>query len=149
MEKLISFTGTPTVVWRRTGEICLVGLEFTLLTEWGKEDLVSGKKYIYEASAHSIFSWHSLKILKAFRESISRGVLGKLRFSRLRKYDTVRLLPLRVTQTLWRTHTLHVLLFNTEGYFRSAQHGHWFVHLVEVFFDVSDKDLLGQWLPLM
>ena len=48
MEKLISFSGTPTVVWRRTGEICLVGLEFTLLTEWDKEELTSGKKYIYE-----------------------------------------------------------------------------------------------------
>lgn len=47
LEKLISYTGTPTVVWRRTGEICLVGVEFCLLTEWKKEDLV-GQKYIYE-----------------------------------------------------------------------------------------------------
>ncbi|KAH8119079.1 hypothetical protein DFH11DRAFT_1686070 [Phellopilus nigrolimitatus] len=36
LEKLISYSGTPTVVWRRTGEICLVGI------------LVTGRKYIYE-----------------------------------------------------------------------------------------------------
>ncbi|THH08297.1 hypothetical protein EW145_g2791 [Phellinidium pouzarii] len=48
LEKLISYSGTPTVVWRRTGEICLVGVEFCLLTEWKKEDLMSGRKYIYE-----------------------------------------------------------------------------------------------------
>lgn len=40
MEKLISFSGTPTVVWRRTGEIMLVGTEFTLLSEWKREDLL-------------------------------------------------------------------------------------------------------------
>ena len=48
MDKLISYSGTPTVVWRRTGEICLVGPEFCLLSEWTKEDLVNGRKYIYE-----------------------------------------------------------------------------------------------------
>ncbi|KPV77809.1 uncharacterized protein RHOBADRAFT_11939, partial [Rhodotorula graminis WP1] len=47
LNKLISFSGTPTVVWRRTGEICLVGTEFCLLTGWKREDLV-GKKYIFE-----------------------------------------------------------------------------------------------------
>jgi hypothetical protein len=44
----MSFSGTPTVVWRRTGEICLVAPEFCMLTEWPMEDLVSQKKYIYE-----------------------------------------------------------------------------------------------------
>ncbi|KXN91038.1 Transcription activator of gluconeogenesis ERT1 [Leucoagaricus sp. SymC.cos] len=48
MEKLISFSGTPTVVWRRTGEICLVAPEFCMLTEWPVEELVGKKKYIYE-----------------------------------------------------------------------------------------------------
>ncbi|TNY20822.1 transcription activator of gluconeogenesis ERT1 [Rhodotorula diobovata] len=47
LNKLVSFSGTPTVVWRRTGEICLVGTEFCLLTGWKREDLV-GKKYIFE-----------------------------------------------------------------------------------------------------
>jgi hypothetical protein len=49
-EKLISFSGTPTVVWRRTGEICLVGKEFSLLTNWSKDALLGKKKYIYEVS---------------------------------------------------------------------------------------------------
>ncbi|KDQ21277.1 hypothetical protein BOTBODRAFT_25699 [Botryobasidium botryosum FD-172 SS1] len=48
LEKLISFSGTPTVVWRRTGEICLVGVEFTVLTEWSRRELLSSKKFIYE-----------------------------------------------------------------------------------------------------
>ncbi|ORY89826.1 hypothetical protein BCR35DRAFT_261935 [Leucosporidium creatinivorum] len=47
LNKLISFSGTPTVVWRRTGEICLVGTEFCLLTGWSREELL-GKKYIFE-----------------------------------------------------------------------------------------------------
>ncbi|KAI7890672.1 uncharacterized protein EV154DRAFT_389213, partial [Mucor mucedo] len=47
-EKLISFSGTPTVVWRRTGEICLVGKEFSLLTQWTKDMLLGKKIYIYE-----------------------------------------------------------------------------------------------------
>ncbi|TFK25172.1 transcription activator of gluconeogenesis ERT1 [Coprinopsis marcescibilis] len=46
--KLISYSGTPTVVWRRTGEICLVAPEFCMLTEWPMEELVGRKKYIYE-----------------------------------------------------------------------------------------------------
>ena len=49
----MSFSGTPTVVWRRTGEICLVAPEFCLLTEWQMEDLTGGKKYIYEVWALS------------------------------------------------------------------------------------------------
>jgi len=46
----MSYSGTPTVVWRRTGEICLVAPEFCMLTEWPLEDLVGNgqKKYIYE-----------------------------------------------------------------------------------------------------
>ncbi|KAI9456508.1 hypothetical protein BJY52DRAFT_1275841 [Lactarius psammicola] len=48
LNKLISYSGTPTVVWRRTGEICLVGPEFCMLTEWSKEELLGSKKYIWE-----------------------------------------------------------------------------------------------------
>ncbi|CDH54364.1 hypothetical pas domain protein [Lichtheimia corymbifera JMRC:FSU:9682] len=47
-EKLISFSGTPTVVWRRTGEICLVGKEFSLLTQWPRDTLLNTTTYIYE-----------------------------------------------------------------------------------------------------
>ncbi|KAF9010530.1 hypothetical protein BDQ17DRAFT_1515223 [Cyathus striatus] len=48
LDKLISMSGTPTVVWRRTGEICLVAPEFCMLTGWPMEDLIGRKKYIYE-----------------------------------------------------------------------------------------------------
>ncbi|KAI0063620.1 hypothetical protein BV25DRAFT_1801796 [Artomyces pyxidatus] len=48
LNKLISYSGTPTVVWRRTGEICLVGPEFCMLTEWTKEELLGSRKYIWE-----------------------------------------------------------------------------------------------------
>jgi len=49
-EKLISFSGTPTVVWRRTGEVCLVGKEFSLLTQWTRDMLLNKKTYIYEVT---------------------------------------------------------------------------------------------------
>ncbi|CAO3596851.1 unnamed protein product [Absidia cylindrospora] len=52
-EKLITYSGTPTVVWRRTGEIALVGKEFSLLTQWSKDALMSKKTYIYELMSHS------------------------------------------------------------------------------------------------
>ncbi|KIY44482.1 hypothetical protein FISHEDRAFT_31460, partial [Fistulina hepatica ATCC 64428] len=48
LEKLVSYSGTPTVVWRRTGEICLAAPEFCMLTEWSAEELVGKKKYIWE-----------------------------------------------------------------------------------------------------
>ncbi|KAF8839472.1 hypothetical protein BDN67DRAFT_905456 [Paxillus ammoniavirescens] len=48
LEKLISYSGTPTVVWRRTGEICLVAPEFCMLTEWPMDELIGKRKYIYE-----------------------------------------------------------------------------------------------------
>ncbi|KAI0341960.1 hypothetical protein BDW22DRAFT_1358063 [Trametopsis cervina] len=48
LEKLVSFSGTPTLAWRRTGEICLVGPEFCMLTGWEREELIGRKKYIYE-----------------------------------------------------------------------------------------------------
>ncbi len=48
LEKLISYSGTPTAVWRRTGEICLAGEEFCRLTEFSKSDLLAKKTFIYE-----------------------------------------------------------------------------------------------------
>ncbi|KAI8066524.1 hypothetical protein BC940DRAFT_302365 [Gongronella butleri] len=52
-EKLITYSGTPTVVWRRTGEIVLVGKEFSLLTQWSKDSLLNKKTYIYELMSNS------------------------------------------------------------------------------------------------
>ncbi|CEJ02700.1 hypothetical protein RMCBS344292_16697 [Rhizopus microsporus] len=50
-EKLVPYSGTPTVIWRRTGEIVLVGKEFSLLTQWSKEALMNKKTYIYEVKS--------------------------------------------------------------------------------------------------
>ncbi|ORE08091.1 hypothetical protein BCV72DRAFT_289332 [Rhizopus microsporus var. microsporus] len=52
-EKLVSYSGTPTVIWRRTGEIVLVGKEFSLLTQWSKEALMNKKTYIFELMSHT------------------------------------------------------------------------------------------------
>ncbi|KAJ2752462.1 Transcriptional regulator of nonfermentable carbon utilization [Coemansia nantahalensis] len=46
--KLIGFIGTPTVVWRRTGEIVVVGKEFSILTQWSQQGLAAGGRYIFE-----------------------------------------------------------------------------------------------------
>lgn len=45
---LIKVSGTPTIVWRRTGEIAYVGSEFCVLTGWKKEELLEQRKFIVE-----------------------------------------------------------------------------------------------------
>lgn len=49
-DNFIRVSGTPTIVWRRTGEIAYVGNEFCILTGWLKTDLMGGdkKKFIVE-----------------------------------------------------------------------------------------------------
>jgi len=47
-DKLIGYSGTPTMVWRRTGEICLVGDEFCMMTKWKREDLVGKRRFMFE-----------------------------------------------------------------------------------------------------
>lgn len=39
-DTFIKVSGTPTIVWRRTGEIAYVGQEFALLTGWTEEQLL-------------------------------------------------------------------------------------------------------------
>lgn len=74
LNKLISFSGTPTVVWRRTGEICLVGTEFCLLTGWSREELL-GKKYIFELfDTGSVVEYYESFAKHAF-ESTSSSVM--------------------------------------------------------------------------
>ncbi|EDK42041.1 conserved hypothetical protein [Lodderomyces elongisporus NRRL YB-4239] len=41
-DNFIKISGTPTIVWRRTGEIAYVGDEFCVLTGWRKEQLLGG-----------------------------------------------------------------------------------------------------------
>lgn len=48
-DSIIRVSGTPTIVWRRTGEIAYVGNEFCALTGWSKEELLNvDKKLIVE-----------------------------------------------------------------------------------------------------
>jgi hypothetical protein len=37
---LLPLTGTPTAIWRRTGEVVAVGQEFSILSEWSVQDLI-------------------------------------------------------------------------------------------------------------
>lgn len=39
-DNFIKVSGTPTIVWRRTGEIAYVGDEFCVLTGWSKDQLM-------------------------------------------------------------------------------------------------------------
>lgn len=47
-EKFISYSGTPTVVWRRTGQIAAVGKEFCLLTGWPRDRLLNEHTFVVE-----------------------------------------------------------------------------------------------------
>lgn len=74
-EKLISLSGTPTVVWRRTCEISLVGTEFCMLTQWSKEDLIG--KYIYQfMDKESVLNYWEMFANHAF-ENTSQSVMTK------------------------------------------------------------------------
>lgn len=48
IQKYIPSSGTPTVVWRRTGQIAAVGKEFCVLTGWAPQDLVENTRFIVE-----------------------------------------------------------------------------------------------------
>lgn len=47
-DNFIKVSGTPTIVWRRTGEIAYVGSEFSILTGWSKEELIKKRTFIVE-----------------------------------------------------------------------------------------------------
>jgi PAS domain-containing protein len=47
-DKFISTSGTPTIVWRRTGQIAYVSEEFCILTGWTKEELLNKVTFIVE-----------------------------------------------------------------------------------------------------
>ncbi|OCF37389.1 hypothetical protein I317_04504 [Kwoniella heveanensis CBS 569] len=48
LEKLISYSATPTAVWRRTGEVCYANPEFCKLVDRTEADLLVNKTYVYE-----------------------------------------------------------------------------------------------------
>lgn len=47
-EKFISYSGTPTLVWRRTGQVAAVGKEFCILTGWSRERLLNEHTFVVE-----------------------------------------------------------------------------------------------------
>ncbi|KAJ1027111.1 hypothetical protein NDA18_003127 [Ustilago nuda] len=72
-EKLISFSGTPTVVWRRTCEICVVGAEFCMLTQWSKDQLVGRRIYEFMDKESTLDYWEKFA-LHAF-ENTTQSVM--------------------------------------------------------------------------
>lgn len=67
-DNLIRVSGTPTIVWRRTGEIAYVGNEFCILTGWKKEELLlPEKKFIVELlDDNSVLEYFQLFLKIAF-----------------------------------------------------------------------------------
>lgn len=121
LDKLISFSGTPTVVWRRTGEICLVAPEFCMLTEWSMEELTGRKKYIYEVRCykwfnHGIDQSSHVSLDAALRKPVCCRILGKLCSTRVRKYDPVGIFALCTPQAVGCASACNVLFFNTERF---------------------------------
>lgn len=72
-EKLISFSGTPTVVWRRTCEICVVGAEFCMLTQWSRDQLMGRRIYEFMDTDSTLDYWEKFA-LHAF-ENTSQSVM--------------------------------------------------------------------------
>ncbi|PWY98526.1 hypothetical protein BCV70DRAFT_201838 [Testicularia cyperi] len=72
-EKLISFSGTPTVVWRRTCEICVVGAEFCMLTQWSREQLMGRRIYEFFDTNTTLDYWEKFA-LHAF-ENTTQSVM--------------------------------------------------------------------------
>ncbi|KAJ2007694.1 Transcriptional regulator of nonfermentable carbon utilization [Coemansia thaxteri] len=81
-EKLIVFIGTPTVVWRRSGEIALVGKEFSILTQWDRQLLMSGNKFIFELmdTKSAVVYWEQFAV-HAFENS-EHSVMSECRLVR-------------------------------------------------------------------
>ncbi|CAN6604271.1 transcription activator of gluconeogenesis [Trichomonascus vanleenenianus] len=72
-EKFIASSGTPTVVWRRTGQIAAVGKEFCILTEWSRERLLTQQTFIVELmDDKSVIDYFDVFSRLAFGDS--RGV---------------------------------------------------------------------------
>ncbi|ODQ63124.1 hypothetical protein NADFUDRAFT_84601 [Nadsonia fulvescens var. elongata DSM 6958] len=72
-EKIIPISGTPTIIWRRTGQIAAVGKEFCLLTGWDKSSLLDNNRFIVELmDDNSVLQYFDVFSTLAFGDS--RGV---------------------------------------------------------------------------
>lgn len=75
-QKFITSSGTPTIVWRRTGQIAAVGWEFCILTGWKHSDLVRAEhpRFIMELMDDtSVTKYFDVFTTLAFGDS--RGVI--------------------------------------------------------------------------
>jgi PAS domain-containing protein len=75
-EKLVSFSGTPTVAWRRTGEVVLVGPEFAMLTGWDRSEIVGGGRYIWELFDNSSVVEYWENFAQHAFENTTQSVVG-------------------------------------------------------------------------
>ncbi|CAO1623835.1 unnamed protein product [Sympodiomycopsis kandeliae] len=75
-EKLISFSGTPTVVWRRTCEICVAGSEFSMLTGWTRETLLGRRIYEFWDTDSTLEYWE--KFASHAFENTSQSIVAKV-----------------------------------------------------------------------
>ncbi|EGF99273.1 uncharacterized protein MELLADRAFT_118331 [Melampsora larici-populina 98AG31] len=76
LERMISVSGTPTVVWRRTGEVVCVGDEFCMLTDWSKNELKE-KKSIFELFENDSVIKYFEKFDEAAFENLNQQVVMK------------------------------------------------------------------------
>ena len=53
LEKLISYSATPTAVWRRTGEVCYANPEFCALVGRSEVEFLRKKTFVYQMFARS------------------------------------------------------------------------------------------------
>lgn len=69
-EKFISYSGTPTAVWRRTGQVAAVGKEFCMLTGWPRERLLNEHTFIVELmDDNSVLEYFEMFSKMAFGDS--------------------------------------------------------------------------------
>jgi PAS domain-containing protein len=60
-DKFVSLSGTPTIIWRRTGQIAYVSEEFSILAGWTRDDLLSKVTFIVELmDDHSAIEYFDL-----------------------------------------------------------------------------------------
>lgn len=97
----MGFSGTPTVVCRRTREISLVGKEFSILTHWSRDQLLSQKTFIYELmdNASAVDYWE-----KNFSHCV-------------RQFPAERHDDVQFDESQWETRAVCVFVLRSRGIF--------------------------------
>lgn len=75
-EKFMACSGTPTIVWRRTGQIAAVGTEFCVLTGWPQDRLLNEHTFIVELmDDDSVIKYFEMFSTMAFGDSRDANML--------------------------------------------------------------------------